>query len=149
VSLLWSLVLFVHITSAAFWVGGQLMLSVVVLPLLRKTARPEVVAQLASLSGRRFAKVSNFGLFPLLIVTGPLLAWHDGVRIGTLNASSFGRLLEIKILVVVAVLALAVFHGVAVRRLSRRSARRLAQVTVVLSVLILALAAGLAILPTP
>jgi len=149
VSLLWTLVLFVHVTAAVFWVGGQLMLSVVVLPLLRRSARPEVTAQVATLAGRRFARIANFALLPALLVTGPLLAWHDGVRPHTINNSSFGHLLEVKVLVVVVVLVLAGAHGVTARRLSRRAATRLARITVALSVLILALAAGLAILPTP
>ena len=83
-SLLWTLVLFTHIAAATFWVGGQLMLVFVMMPVMRRTARPELLGEMATLSGRRFAKVSNFGLFPVLVLTGILMAWHDGVRLHTI-----------------------------------------------------------------
>lgn len=147
--LVWTIVLFVHVSAATFWVGGQLMLVFVIMPLLRLSAPPEMVGQLARVTGRRFAKISNWGLFPVLVLTGPLLAWHDGVRLQNLDHTSFGHVLEIKIVVVALVLALAGAHGTAARRLSRRGARGLALLTTALSVVIVALAAGLAILPTP
>jgi len=148
-SLLWTLVLFTHIAAATFWVGGQLMLVFVMMPVMRRVARPELLGEMARLSGRRFAKVSNFGLFPVLVLTGILMAWHDGVRLHTVNTTSFGHVLEVKVVVVALVLGLAGGHGVAARRLSRRSVRSLALVTMALSVVILALAAALAILPSP
>ena len=148
-TLVWTLVLFAHIAAAMFWVGGQLMLVFVIMPPLRRSAPPEMVGQMARLAGRRFAKISNWGLFPVLVLTGPLLAWHDGVRLHSLDHTTFGRVLEIKIVVVIVVLALAGAHGAAARRLSRRGARSLALVTMTLSVAIVALAAGLAILPAP
>ena len=148
-SLLWTFVLFTHIVAATFWVGGQLMLVLVMMPVMRKTARPELLGEIARLSGRRFAKVSNFGLFPVLVATGILMAWHDGLRMSNVNSTSFGHVLEVKVVVVALVLGLAGAHGVAARRFSRRGVRSLAMVTMALSVVILALAAALAILPSP
>ena len=147
--LIWSLVLFVHILAATFWVGGQLMLAVVVMPLLRRSARPELVREMAGLAGRRFATLANFGLLPTLVMTGALLAWHDGVRLSNLNSTPFGRVLVVKVALVAVVFVLAGLHGVAARRLSRRGVRGLAVVTVILSVAILGLAAALAVLPGP
>ena len=147
--LLWTIVLFVHVSAATFWVGGQLMLTFVIMPLLRRNAPAELVGPLARLSGRRFAKISNWGLFPVLGLTGPLLAWHDGVRLHNLDHTSFGHVLEVKTLMVAVVLGLAGAHGAAAKRLSRRGARSLALLTITLSLVIVALAAGLAILPTP
>jgi putative copper export protein len=149
VALVWTLVLFVHVAAAAFWVGGQLMLAFVVLPLLRRSAGPELVREMARQSGRRFAGVTNFALLPVLAVTGALMAWHDGVRWHSLNATAFGHVLEAKVALVAVVFALAGAHGAVARRLSRRKARSLAQVTMVLSVAILGLAAALAVLPGP
>jgi len=148
-TLVWTLIVFLHILAATFWVGGQLMLVIVIMPLLRRTAHPEIVGEMAKRSGRRFAKVANFGLFPILVTTGILLAWHDGVRLRNLNSTSFGHALETKVILVAVVLALAAGHGVAARRFSRRGARTLALVTAVLSVAILGLAAALSVLPSP
>ncbi|MHB1209340.1 MAG: hypothetical protein ACYC1I_06490 [Acidimicrobiales bacterium] len=147
-SLVWTVVLFVHVSAATFWVGGQLMLVFVVMPLLRRAAPPEVIGKMARMSGRRFAKIANFGLFPALLVTGPMLAWHDGVRLHNFS-SAFDHVLALKVSVVIVVLGLAGAHGVAAKRLSRRGVRMLALLTVALSVLIVALAAALAILPAP
>ncbi len=147
-TVVWTVVLFVHVSAATFWVGGQLMLVFVVMPLLRRNAPPEMIAIVARTSGRRFARISNFALFPALVVTGPLLAWHDGLRIHSLS-SAFGHVLEIKVLIVLVVLGLAGAHGVAARRFSRRGVRALALLSVALSVVIVALAAALAILPAP
>jgi putative copper export protein len=83
------------------------------------------------------------------VVSGPLLAWHDGVRPSTLNTTDFGRVLEIKIVLVLVVLGLALAHGLTAKRLSRRASRRLGLATMGLSVLILGFAAALAVLPSP
>ena len=148
-TLLWTLVLFVHVTAAVFWVGGQLMLSLVVLPPLRRLAPPPLVAQVTIGVARRFARIANRALLPALVVSGLLLAWHDGVRPSTLDATAFGRVLEVKIVLVLVVLALALAHGLTARRLSRRGSRRLGLATMGVSVLILGVAAALAVLPAP
>ena len=148
-TLLWTFVLFTHVTAAVFWVGGQLMLSFVVLPPLRRLAPPPLVAQVTIAAARRFARIANRGLLPVLVVSGPLLAWHDGVRPSTIDASAFGRVLEVKIVLVLVVVGLALTHGVTAKRLSRRGSRRLGLVTMGLSVLILGFAAALAVLPSP
>ena len=148
-TLLWTIVLFAHVTAAVFWVGGQLMLSLVVLPALRRMAPPPLVAQVTIAAARRFARIANRALLPVLVTSGPLLAWHDGVRPSTLNATAFGQVLEIKIVLVVLVVALALAHGVTAKRLTRRGSRRLGLAIMGLSVLILGFAAALAILPAP
>jgi len=146
---LWSTVLFLHLLAAVFWVGGQLMLSVVVMPLLRRTAPPVTVRELAAASGRRFTAITWRGLLPVLVVTGVLLAWHDGVRPGNLGGTAFGRVLLAKAALVGLVFGLALAHGFVASRLGRRSARGIAIATLVLSVMILGLAAALAALPVP
>ena len=148
-TLLWTLVLFAHVTAAVFWVGGQLMLSFVVLPPLRRLAPPPLAAQVTVAAARRFARIANRGLLPVLVVSGPLLAWHDGVRPSTIDATAFGRVLEVKIALVLVVVGLALAHGVTAKRLSRRGSRRLGLVTMGLSVLIVGFAAALAVLPSP
>ncbi|HET9090312.1 MAG TPA: hypothetical protein VFN54_08485 [Acidimicrobiales bacterium] len=148
-TLLWTFVLFTHVTAAVFWVGGQLMLSFVVLPAFRRLAPPPLVAQVTIAAARRFARIANRGLLPVLVVSGPLLAWHDGVRPSTIDATVFGQVLEVKIVLVLVVVGLALTHGVTAKRLSRRGSRRLGLVTMGLSVLILGFAAALAVLPSP
>ncbi|MFZ0996164.1 MAG: CopD family protein [Candidatus Dormiibacterota bacterium] len=145
--LFWSLLIFVHVLAAAFWVGGQLMLVVVVLPLLRRGASPQLVRELASATGRRFASLTNLVLLPILVVTGIALAWLNGVRPDNLTSTPFGRVLLVKVVLVVVVFSLAGLHGVAARRLRRSQVRAMAVATLVISIAIVGLGAALAVLP--
>ena len=70
----WNGVLWLHLLAMAFFVGGQLMLAGVVVPLLRGT--PEMSA-----AARRFG-YGTLIAFGVLVVTGAAMAshlhrWHD------------------------------------------------------------------------
>lgn len=108
----WSLVRFVHVLAAMGWVGGQLLLSAVVLPVLRRRLDPEVRAPLVRETAMRFAVVANVALLPVLLASGIALAWHRGVTLGTFDDPGYGRLLGIKLVLVVVSIGLAAVHGV-------------------------------------
>lgn len=113
----WSLVRFVHVIAAMGWVGGQLLLSGVILPALRSATDvgPEQRAALARTAGHRFAVISTAALLPTLVVTGVAMAMHRGVSFETLTRGGYGRLLAIKLVLVVASVTLATVHGILVR----------------------------------
>jgi putative copper export protein len=121
----WSLVRFVHVLAAMGWVGGQLTLSAIVLPVLRRNPDPAARAPLIRETAMRFAFVANTTLLPLLLASGIALAWHRGVTFGTFDDPGYGRLLGIKLVLVVASVVLAAVHGVLATR-RPRSARPLA-----------------------
>ena len=54
----WSLIRFVHVAGAALWVGGQLTLTFVVLPLARRALSDEARATVLPAVGRRFARIT-------------------------------------------------------------------------------------------
>ena len=112
----WSLVRFVHVAAAMAWVGGQLLLSAVVLPVLRRHLDPAARAPLVHAVARRFAVAANVALLPLLVVTGIALAWHRGVTFGSFDGPGYGRLLAVKLVLVVASVALAAGHGILATR---------------------------------
>lgn len=121
----WSLVRFVHVVAAMGWVGGQLVLSAVVLPVLRAQLAPIDRVPLIRLTARRYALIANALLLPALVVTGIALAWHRGVTFGSFGMPGYGRLLGIKLVLVVISVGLAAVHGwLALTR--PRSARPLA-----------------------
>lgn len=64
-------------------------------------------------TARRFALVANVGLLPALVATGIALAWHRGVTFGSFDDPGYGRLLGIKLVLVLVVvsIALAAVHG--------------------------------------
>ncbi|HET7517022.1 MAG TPA: hypothetical protein VFN05_04860 [Actinomycetes bacterium] len=74
----WTLVRFVHVLSAMVWVGGQLLLSLLVLPVLRRrldaTSRRPLTREL----GVRFGIFTVAVFLPLQIATGIALAGHRG-----------------------------------------------------------------------
>jgi uncharacterized membrane protein len=108
----WSLVRFLHVVAAMGWVGGQLLLSAVVLPVLRSELDAAERGPLVHLTARRFGFVANAVLLPTLLVTGIALAWHRDVTFSTLGDQGYGRLLAIKLVLVAASIVLAAVHGV-------------------------------------
>jgi putative copper export protein len=112
----WSLVRFAHVLAAMGWVGGQLLLSAVVLPVLRRALAPEERVAIVRQAATRFAVVANVLLLPTLVVSGVALAWHRGVRVGTLSEGGYGRLLAIKLALVVVSIGLAAVHAVLATR---------------------------------
>lgn len=138
----WSLVRFLHVTAAMVWVGGQLLLSAVVLPTLRAQLEPQVRGPLVRATARRFGTLANTVLLPLLLATGLALAYHRGVTLGTFNRPGYGRLLGIKLTLVVVSIVLAALHGVVATRDPRR-ARPLALTGLGSSLLIVVFATAL------
>lgn len=117
----WSLVRFAHVLAATVWVGGQLLLTGVVLPVVRAELAPEVRGPVVHRTARRFALLANAVLLPTLLVTGLALAWHRGVTFGSFDDPGYGRLLGIKLVLVVASVALAAVHGIVASRQPRRT----------------------------
>lgn len=108
----WAAIRWVHLVAAIAWVGGQLFLVLVLLPVLRRALpraqRTLIVAQL----GQRFAVLSWISL-GLLLVTGFLNGERRGVAWESLPAaqSTYGQVLFAKLCLVAAVLLLTLLHG--------------------------------------
>jgi uncharacterized membrane protein len=74
----WHLVRWLHLVSMAFFVGGQLMLAAVVVPVVRGSGDREPIRRVA----RRFGIGSGVAIV-ILVITGSLMAshfhrWGDG-----------------------------------------------------------------------
>ena len=112
----WSLVRFAHVLSAMCWVGGQLTLSLLVLPVLRAGLDPSARGPLVRKTATRFGVVANALLLPVLLGTGLALAAHRHVGWSTLTEVGYGRLLSIKLVLVVMSVVLAGLHGAVASR---------------------------------
>lgn len=121
----WSLVRFVHVVGAMVWVGGQLLLSGVVLPVLRREVAAEARGPMVRAVATRFAVVTNAVVLPATIASGIALAYHRGVGWSTLTGPGYGRLLSTKLVLVIVSIGLAAAHGVVASR-SPAGARNLA-----------------------
>lgn len=107
----WSVVRFLHVTSAALWVGGQLTVSLVVLPLARRLLDARQRGRVLREVGRRFGMFTGAVFLPVQITTGVAMAWHKGVTWGSLAHPGYGRTLAAKLLLFVFVMAAAGLHG--------------------------------------
>lgn len=107
----WTVVRFLHIMGAIIWVGGLLTITVIVLkPIYRLLALPER-AQLVRGVGQRFATATWKVFIPLQITTGVLLAYAHGVTWSALLHPGYGRVLAVKVLLFVAVMAASTGHA--------------------------------------
>ena len=151
-----ALLTWIHITSAAIWVGGSLFIGVVFAPILKKMSMPvEDRIQLMVQVGRRFNKLALPALF-ILIATGMYQAHLVLQKSDILYDTSYGHVLIIKMILVAALLILYAVHVRIIRKdvedkiiakemppeqlqKLRKKIIILGEVTVVLSVIILVL----------
>jgi len=155
-----ALLTWVHITSAAIWVGGSLFIGVVFAPILKKMSMPvEERIQLMVQVGRRFNKLAMPALF-ILMATGMYQAHLVLQKSDILYETSYGHVLIIKMILVAALVVLYAVHVRIIRKdvedkiiakqmpedqlqKLRKKIIILGEVTVVLSVIILFLASVL------
>jgi uncharacterized membrane protein len=139
---IWTLVRFVHVLAAMVWVGGQLLLSLLVLPVLRRLDATSL-APLTREVGVRFGIFTAAIFLPLQIASGIALAAHRGLTLSDLAEPGYGRTLGEKVSLFALVLLVSGLHGVAVGRGQDRLARVLAVATLLGSVGVVLLATAL------
>ena len=150
----------IHITCAAIWVGGSLFIGAVFAPILKKMSMPvEERLQLMIKVGRRFNKIAVPALI-VLMGTGIYQAHLILQKSELLVESSYGNILAIKIILVVALIVTFAIHVRVIRKdveekimskqisndqlqVLRKKIIILGEITVVLSIIILFLAAVL------
>ena len=108
---LWSLVRFVHVLGAVIWLGGQLTISALVLPVARRRLEAADRAALMRSLGMRFGVATVVVLIPLQVATGIALAAHKGVTWSGLAQPGYGRTLAGKLVAFVLVMLAAGLHG--------------------------------------
>ena len=104
-----ALITWAHLISASIWVGGSLFLGVVLAPLL-KTISESVDGRLAIMIrvGRKFNKIAIPSL-GILIATGLYNSYNILTR-QELFSTNYGIILIIKIILVIALIAVFVTH---------------------------------------
>ncbi|WP_207514159.1 hypothetical protein [Mycolicibacterium celeriflavum] len=140
----WTVVRFLHILGAVVWVGGQLTVTVVLLPVVHGMLTAPDRADLLRGVGKRFAVVTAAVFLPLQVTTGVLLAARYGVTWASLLQPGYGRILTAKVLLFAAVMVATTVHGFAQARHEPAAARAASIAALTGSVGILLLAAALA-----
>lgn len=131
--MVWAGVRFLHVLSAIVWVGGQLTVSLVVMPLARRTLDGERRSTVLTAVGARFGVLTAAFLLPVQLGTGLALAWGAGVTWASLAEPGYGRVLAAKLALFCVVMVAASLHG-ATSRSRPRLARTMAVTSLVASV---------------
>ncbi len=111
-----TLITWIHLVSAAIWVGGSIFLGIVLAPLLKTMyASHEERIQLMIRVGRRFNKIAVPSLL-VLIATGVYNSRNILGDLELLLSSSYGMYVMIKIILVILLIAVFLVHVRMIRR---------------------------------
>ena len=106
----------IHLVSAAIWVGGSLFIGIVFSPLLKTmTDSVQERMQIMIRVGRRFNKIAVPSLI-ILIATGLYSSHALLAKPDLLVATSYGTFLIIKIILVIALIITYVIHVRVIRK---------------------------------
>jgi uncharacterized membrane protein len=139
----WTVVRFLHVLGAIIWVGGQLTITLVVLPPARRALAVAERAGVLRAVGRRFAVITMAVFLPIQVTTGILLAWRHGVTWTALLQPGYGRVLTAKLLLFTVVMVAAAIHGIAQAKGDQGRARAASLTALVGSLGVVLLATGL------
>ncbi|MGE2833555.1 hypothetical protein [Mycobacterium sp. SMC-4] len=141
---IWTVVRFVHVVGAIVWVGGQLTVTLIVLPQVRERLGVADRAAVMRAVGKQFARITMMLFLPVQIATGVLLAWHYGVTWASLAQPGYGRILVLKLVLFTGVMVAATLHGIAQSRGRTEGARAASIASLVGSLGVVLLATWLA-----
>lgn len=111
-----ALITWVHLIASAIWVGGSLFIAIVFAPILKTMSTSiEERLQIMIRVGRQFNKIAMPSL-AVLIATGIFNSHQILIRPEFLFATSYGVLLVIKIILVVALVISFVGHVRIIRK---------------------------------
>lgn len=111
-----ALVTWVHIICSSIWVGGSIFIGIVLAPALKNvTSNTEERLLLMIKFGRRFNNLA-IPSFMILVGTGIYNARSFWVNPESLWQSQYGIILLIKIILVVAIIIIYVFHVKAINK---------------------------------
>ncbi len=107
-AVLYTLSVFLHIVAAAFWVGGMLFLSLVVVPALRgEPERARIIERVGI-----FFERAGMGALVVVLLTGLVNLGFRGVTsVGALWSTPAGRMGVLKLLLFALVAGLSLWHN--------------------------------------
>lgn len=110
------IITWIHLTSAAIWVGGSLFIGAVLAPILKTMSFSlEERLQMMIRVGRRFNKIAIPSLI-ILIGSGIYNSYSFFKNFELLFTTSYGNLLTIKIILVIALITTYIIHVRIIRK---------------------------------
>ena len=110
----YNLVVLIHVLATIIWLGGMFFIAIVMVPVLRRLEPPQKRIEVLSATATRFRVVSWITII-VILVTGVLNAINRGVTLqaistGELFSTYFGKILALKLILVLAMLVLSAIH---------------------------------------
>lgn len=109
----WLLIRWIHVIAAVVWIGGNLILAMVIVPYFRQNLPPVQRIQLLTQIGKRFEPIV-WGCVGILFFTG-IANIFEAIGLGSPSGSEsindFMRTLLIKLILFIALLILTALHG--------------------------------------
>ena len=104
------LVLWLHVTAAAIWVGGNFMMAMVVVPYFKRSVSPVERIKLLTQIGKGFEPI-GWACVLILIFSGLFNIFTSGVLGNSDLIGPFMRMLGIKVILVLILIILTGIHG--------------------------------------
>lgn len=109
----WLLIRWIHVMAAVVWIGGNLILAMVIVPYFRQNLPPVQRIQLLTQIGKRFEPIV-WGCVGILFFTG-IANIFDAIDLGSPTGyegiNTFMRTLLIKLILFIALLILTALHS--------------------------------------
>jgi copper resistance protein D len=124
----WFLIsMWVHLIAAIVWIGGLAFIAMVLVPVLRRSEPRAQALALLRAAGRKFMRIAYASL-ATLVVTGAvnlyLKAGASWSAVSALWPTTYGRLLAAKLVLVVLIVATALYHDFVVGPAAARALER-------------------------
>ena len=100
----------IHIIAATIWVGPQVFLFVAAVPAVRTVEDAQVRARIMRVLTTRFVYLA-WGAMLVLVITGIGNLFEHNLEVDVLFDLNYGRILEVKIALVIATVALTALHS--------------------------------------
>ncbi len=99
-----TIVMWFHVITAMFWIGGMLFFSLVLIPALKGSQNQSDKTVLISRVGKRF-RIYGWASLGILIFTGLLRLYQNGIPL-----LSYGNTLKVKLVLVFLMVFLTLLH---------------------------------------
>jgi copper resistance protein D len=105
----WVFILWIHLLAAVTWIGGMMIISVVIVPVLVSREPSSQRTELLRSIGERFSQV-GWACIVVLLMTGILNLIHLAIPLDVLFTTRLGKLLIVKWSLVAGMIGLSIYH---------------------------------------
>jgi copper transport protein len=106
---------FIHGVAASFWIGGIIYIAFVLMPKLRQLSSDVVSASTISIIIPRFT-IAAITILGSIVITGPILLYALENNLALTLASTYGKILIVKLSLAAVLIVIGGYHEITTRR---------------------------------